>query len=149
MSHIMTKPTKCHVRPAKTLISLDIRPFWSKSWLCAQWVAKDLRFLHADSEDCDQTRRMPRLIWVFARHTCHFVSFVMRRLILSFWRKKEVFWLQNAINPSHAAIKISINATAAEFICKNVFPPPVPVKKIIKNKIGDIQQIYLYQNVCK
>ena len=46
-------------------------------------------------------------------------------------------------NPSHAAIKISINATAAEFICKNIFPTPVQVKKIIKN---DIQQIYLYQN---
>ena len=52
-------------------------------------------------------------------------------------------------NPSHTAIKISINATAAEFICKNIFPTPVQVKKIIKNKIGDIQQIYLYQNVCK
>ena len=53
------------------------------------------------------------------------------------------------IKPSHAAIKISINATAAEFICKNIFPTPVQIKKIIKNKIGDIQQIYLYQNVCK
>ena len=52
-------------------------------------------------------------------------------------------------NPSHAAIKISINATAAEFICKNIFPTPVQVKKIIKNKIGDIQQICLYQNDCK
>ena len=52
-------------------------------------------------------------------------------------------------NPSHAAIKISINATAAEFICKNIFPIPVQIKKIIKNKTGDIQQIYLYQNVCK
>ena len=53
------------------------------------------------------------------------------------------------VNPSHAAIKISINATAAEFICKNIFPIPVQIKKIIKNKTGDIQQIYLYQNVCK
>ena len=52
-------------------------------------------------------------------------------------------------NPSHTAIKILINATAAEFICKNIFPTPVQVKTIIKNKIGDIQQIYLYQNVCK
>ena len=52
-------------------------------------------------------------------------------------------------NPSHAAIKISINATAAEFICKNIFPIPVQIKKNIKNKTGDIQQIYLYQNVCK
>ena len=34
--------------------------------LCAQWVAKDPSFLHADSEDSHQTGRMPRLIWVFA-----------------------------------------------------------------------------------
>ena len=52
-------------------------------------------------------------------------------------------------NPSHTAIKILINATAAEFICKNIFLTLVQIKKIIKNKIGDIQQIYLYQNVCK
>ena len=51
--------------------------------------------------------------------------------------------------PSHAAIKISINATAVEFICKNIFPIPVQIQIIIKNKTGDIQQIYLYQNVCK
>ena len=36
-------------------------------------------FLHADSEDSDQTRQMPRLIRVFAGHTD---DFVMRRLIL-------------------------------------------------------------------
>ena len=29
----------------------------------------------------DQTGRMPRLIWDFARRTCHFVGFVMRWLI--------------------------------------------------------------------
>ena len=33
-----------------------------ESSLCAQWVAKALRFLHANSEDSDQTGRMPRLI---------------------------------------------------------------------------------------
>ena len=82
LSHLMTKPTKWHVRPAKTEISLGIRPVWSESSLCAQWVAKDPRFLHADSEDSDQTGRMPRLIWVFAGRTCHFVGFAMRRLFL-------------------------------------------------------------------
>ena len=61
----------------------------------------------------------------------------------------HVSFIISIINPSHAAIKISINATAAEFICKNIFPTPMQVKKIIKNKIGDIQQIYLYRNVCK
>ena len=41
---------------------------------------KDPNFLHADSKDSDQTGRMPRLIWVFAGRTCHFVGFVMRQL---------------------------------------------------------------------
>ena len=35
MSHLMTKPTKWHVRPAKTQISLGIRPVWSESSLSA------------------------------------------------------------------------------------------------------------------
>ena len=39
------------MRPAKTQISLGGCPVWSESSLCAQWVAKDSRFLHADSED--------------------------------------------------------------------------------------------------
>ena len=33
-----------------------------QSELCTQWVTKDPRFLHVDSEDSDQTGRMPRLI---------------------------------------------------------------------------------------
>ena len=32
-----------------------------QSLLCAQWVAEDPMFLHADSEDSDQTGRMPRM----------------------------------------------------------------------------------------
>ena len=63
------KTNKLTVRPAKTHISLGIRPVWSESSLCAQWVAKDPSFLHAYSEDSDQTGRMPRLIWVFAGRT--------------------------------------------------------------------------------
>ena len=35
----------------------------------------------AQSEDPDQTGRMPRMIWVFAGHKGYFVGFVMRRLI--------------------------------------------------------------------
>ena len=145
------------VRPAKTQISLDIRPVWSESSLCTKWVAKDpsffmrtattlirlggcpgwsesslgahsfcwfchvaahmlliydnyvstlthiratswknqqndicaqrrlgsidLRFLHAGSEASEQTGRMPRLIWVFALRTDHFVGFVVLWLI--------------------------------------------------------------------
>ena len=70
------KTSKVAVRPAKTQISLGIRPVWSESSLCAQCVANDPRFLHADSEDSDQTGRMPRLIWVFAGRTFILLVFV-------------------------------------------------------------------------
>ena len=83
------KTNKMTVRPAKTQICLGIRPVWSVSTLCAQWVAKDWRFLHADSEDSDQSGRMPRLIWVFAERTDHFVGFVMGWLILFQVQEKE------------------------------------------------------------
>ena len=36
MSRLMTKPTKWHVRPAKTQVSLGIRPVWSESSLSAK-----------------------------------------------------------------------------------------------------------------
>ena len=48
---------------------------------CAQWVATDPESLHADSEYSDQTRRMPRLIRIFAWRTVHFAGFVMLWLI--------------------------------------------------------------------
>ena len=65
-------------------MSLGIHPVWSEFSLCAQWVAKDPSFLQADSEHSDQSGRMPRLIRIFAGHTCrHFVCFVTRRLISS------------------------------------------------------------------
>ena len=46
-----------------------------------QYVAKDTRFFHGDSEGSDQTGRMPKLIWVFVRRTGHSVGFVMVQLI--------------------------------------------------------------------
>ena len=75
----MTKPTKwlCsqqRLRSAWALAQSD------QSSLCAQWVAKDPSFHHADIEVSDQPGQMPRLIWVLAGRTCHFVGFVMRRL---------------------------------------------------------------------
>ena len=56
------KTNKVTVRPAKTQISLGIRPVLSEFLLCAQWVATDTRFLRAASEDSDQIGWMPWLI---------------------------------------------------------------------------------------
>ena len=65
LSRLMTKQTKwlCAQRRLRSAYAS------AKSSLVAQWVAKDPRVFHADSEDSDQTGRMPRLIWVFARRT--------------------------------------------------------------------------------
>ena len=79
------KTNKMTVRLAKTQISLGIRPIWSESSQCAQWVAKDPSFLHADSEDSGQTGRMPRLIWVIAWRTATL-------LVLS-WGGSYLLWL--------------------------------------------------------
>ena len=76
------KPTKWLVRPAKTQISLDIRLVWSESSLCALKMLGSIVTYWAHSEDADYTRRMSKLIWVFAERTCHFVGFVMRWLSL-------------------------------------------------------------------
>ena len=84
------KTNKMSERPAKTQIGLGMSPVWSESSLCAQWVAKGLRFLHADSEDSDQTGRMPKLIWVFAGHTVIFDGFVVSWLI-----SNQLGWLRN------------------------------------------------------
>ena len=71
----MTKLTKWHARPAKTQISLGIRPVWSESSLSAWRKLGSLATRWADSEDIDQTGRMSRLIWVFAGRTI-FVLFL-------------------------------------------------------------------------
>ena len=83
-SHLMTKPTKWPVHPAKTQISLGVRPVWSVSLLSA-WRNNGSSATHwAHCEDSNQTGRTPRLIWVFAGRTCHFVGFVMTWLISRF-----------------------------------------------------------------
>ena len=83
------KTNKMSVRPAKIQISLGSHPVWSESSLCSQWVAKDPRLLHVDSEDSDLTGRMPRLIWVFAGRTlfcwfCHVAAHIYLMLFLVF-----------------------------------------------------------------
>ena len=58
-----------------------VHPPSDQSSQYTQWVAEDPMFLHTDSEDSDQTGRIPRLIWVFAGRTCYSVGFVMLQLI--------------------------------------------------------------------
>ena len=93
----MTKPTKWHLRPAKTQISLGIRPVLSESSLSA-WrklangsLATHLADAHTDP---------PSLICLHWAHS-HFVDFVSRWLILlcySIWAIMYfiiLLWLEN------------------------------------------------------
>ena len=96
------------VRPAKTQISLGILPVWPESSLCAQWVAKDPSFLHADSEGSDQTGQRPRMIWDFAGCTDHFVGFFMQQLnrYLLFSLKLHISALSEFFNAKHALMQL-------------------------------------------
>ena len=78
LNRFITKPTKRYVRPAKTQISLGIRPVWSDSSLSA-WRKRWTLVTHwVHSEDWSNwadAQADLSLIWA------HFVGFVMRKLI--------------------------------------------------------------------
>ena len=65
---------------------LCIRPVWSESFLSA-WRNIGSSAIHwVHLEDSDQTGQVPRLIWVFAGRTDHFVGFVTRLLKYDFMK---------------------------------------------------------------
>ena len=78
------KRTFGRMRPAKIQIRLRMRAVWSESSLGALWTANQPRFLRADSEGCNQTARMRRMIYVFAGRTCRVERFRPLRSIKSF-----------------------------------------------------------------
>ena len=105
------KTCKMACAPSKTQISLRINQVRSESSLCDQWVAKDPSVLHADSEDSDQTGRMPSLIWVFAGRTCHFVGFVVRGVKSQRMTKPTI----RPLSPAKTQISLYIHPVGQEF----------------------------------
>ena len=97
------KTNKISVRPAKTQISLGIRPVWSESSLCAEWVAKA-----PELSSCGQRRHWSD--WADAQadlslrwaHS-HIVGFVMSQLMLvniisKYWFAKAARRTQCVLN---------------------------------------------------
>ena len=83
MSHLMTRPTKWPLHPAKTQISLCIRPVWSMASL-PTWRNFESSATHwAHCEDTDQTGQVPRLIWVFVE--CTVILLVLLWCSLCVW----------------------------------------------------------------
>ena len=94
---------------------------WAASWQNQQ---NDC----APSEDSDQPRRRPRLIWVFAGCRCHFVGFVMRWLQLKhgkdfrqafvkqwnvipsdFWNKTSLSWVLGREGYTHHIVFVTFS----------------------------------------
>ena len=75
----MTKPTKWHVRPAKTQIRLGFQS--DQSLRCPHEETLGPQLPTERTANTEQTGRVPRLIWVFAWHTGYFVGFVIGRHI--------------------------------------------------------------------
>ena len=73
------------VRPAKTQISLGIRPVWSETSLSAWRKHVSLATHWAHREDSGQTGRMPRLIWIFAGRTVTLLVLSCRDSIISWF----------------------------------------------------------------
>ena len=85
------KTNKMTVHPVKTQIGLGIRPVYQSS-LCAQWVAKDPSFLHAESEDSVKTRQMPSLNCLHWAHMpfccfCHEAAHITTDNVILYFRR--------------------------------------------------------------
>ena len=81
MSRLMTKPTKWHVRPAKTQISLGIRSVWSESQLLLNGQLRTQAFFMWTAKTLIRLGGCPG--WSMSSlGTHHFVGFLMRQLLL-------------------------------------------------------------------
>ena len=139
------KTNKITVRPVKTQFSLG----------GAQQV-KDPGVLHVDSEDSDQTGRMPRLIWVFAGCTVILLIFVMRQhsFLLAnglvvfhfhsmyFSDSAKNYWnnLDRLKNPTEKKKKKGLLSKSVRFWCETWSPPSL--HKISCCHMGRVKRIW-------
>ena len=108
--------------PSEDSDHLGICLVWSESSLSAWRNIGSLATHWAHSEDSDQTGRMPRLIWVFAWHKCHFVGGVVTTLLISSqdWLSKG--WRHSKTKmPCHAGYRLSYHGNTACHCARPLF----------------------------
>ena len=90
LSRLMTKPTKWHVRPAKTQVSLGIHLVWSESSLSTWRKLRSLVTYWAHSEDSDLC------LCLAHRSSCWFCQeaapFVIFMFLCSPWERRAVIF---------------------------------------------------------
>ena len=132
MSRDMTKPTKWHVRPAKTRISLGIGPVWSESSLSAWRKLGSLATNQAHSElwsDWADAQADLSLRWVHS----HFVGFVVSRLIFIFRSKVGSHWLirKYDVHPSNSPQDVGQNHWTKQY--RSLWPIFVLRSKVVSH----------------
>ena len=92
MRHSLTKPTKWHVHPLKTLISLGIRPVWSESSLCTYGLLRtQCFFMRTDRADAKADLSLHWTHMSFCWF-CHAVAQMLNKnLIRILWMRCKLF----------------------------------------------------------
>ena len=122
------KTNKMSVRPAKTQISMGIRPVWSDSSLSAWRKPGSLASHWAHSEDSDQTGRMPALIWVFAGRTAILFVLSCRGSFLN-WNAvlHRSGWCRYKQKCRKPLAEIQPSEKWLSLSCTNLSPPSDPI----------------------
>ena len=114
MSHSMTKPTKWPMRPAKTQISLGIRPVWSESLLSTLSAQQRLIRLHGCPDWSDFSLGAQSLCW-FCCEAAHI------------WEKFQTTWKHNTKkakkgdeNDLGTFISFSTILMLQQYLCYNI-----------------------------
>ena len=146
------------MHPAKTHISLGIHPHWSESLMCAQWAAKNPRFLHRDTEDFDQSgwsesllgAQVILLVWHAA---AHFVSiwvsywWVGRAMALVndvlFWKTLNIYKIhQCTVNPLIFASNLFLQVPLGQTLLKIYYPINWQRQNVITVKLKINNYVY-------
>ena len=98
MNYKLRKCTFSHVCPVNTQISLHVCTVLSESSLAAFWIAEDVKFLHRDLEDSDQTAHLSESMFSHvAVHTlmyiptCNMLAALYDRVSLQLATKHNVY----------------------------------------------------------
>ena len=135
------KTNKVTMHPAKTQISLGIRPVWSESSLCAQWVAKDPSFAHSDSEDSEMSflfavpTEAPGLVaGSYIEQPC---PQNYCKVVQLFWQVSLLVLYRTGIKKNLLVIRVEINANVENL-----------VNEAFLSKICIILKLFVLKSMC-
>ena len=103
----------------------------------------------AHTEESDQTGRMPRLIWVFAERTGHFVGFVMLRLKYLFYLSYQnwiLMYVYDIAMNQHMQLRYGISSWLFFKTAFVYFFPLIVMLTYFTPKLVDINLIFIPRN---